>query len=369
MYLKEALENGNIAGDGVFDERVCDFLQKKLASPKILTVTSGTHALELAMVLADIQPGDQVIMPSFTFPSTANAVLLRGGTPVFSEVDENTLCLDLDKLPSTITKQTKAVVPVHYGGVSCPIDRLMSLAKEHQLWVIEDAAQALGSTYHGKSLGTWGHMGCFSFHGTKNLVSGEGGALSINDAEPNLMERADIYRQKGTNRMEFLKGEVSHYTWVDEGSSYAPSDLLMAVLLAQLEEMDHINQRRRQLFELYQSLISPLIRTGRLAGMARIPEGIQANYHNFYVMFHDQATRELVRKLLQSQGIGAVIHFIPLHGSPMGKRLGYAVEDLPVTNRVSAGLLRLPLFTGMEEAQVHHVVERLRLALEAKHEG
>lgn len=365
VYIKEALESGNIAGDGVFDARVCDFLEKKLLAEYVCTTTSGSHALELAMVLAGIGPGDEVIMPSYTFPSTANAVLLKGAVPVFCEVDEKTLCMDLSSAKSCITEKTKAVMPVHYGGVCAAMDRLMDLAKERDLLVIEDAAQALGSSYKGKMLGTWGDFGCFSFHGTKNLVGGEGGAISINRKDEKLEEKAEIYRQKGTNRIQFMRGEVSQYTWVGEGSSYAPSDLLMAVLWAQLEKMDEITDKRRQLYETYQAEVGPMVESGLLRGMSRVPAHVLSNYHNFYVIFHELEERQRVQEFLKEKGISAVIHFVPLHESPMGRKLGYESHDLPLTANVGRTLLRLPLFTGMETKEVLQVTKALSEAMEA----
>lgn len=366
-YLRESLESGTVAGDGPFDQKVCAELENRLSLKKVITTTSGTHALELAMALADIREGDQVVMPSFTFPSTANAVLLRGAVPVFCEVDETTLCMDLSDVKKRITPQTKALLPVHYGGICCPMDRLVSLAADQGLVVIEDAAQALGSTYLGKSLGSWGTFGCFSFHATKNLISGEGGALALNTEDSLLLERAEVYRQKGTNRMQFVKGEVNQYTWVDEGSSYAPSDLLMALLYAQLEQMDQIHEKRNRIFACYQRLVEPLVKKGRVQSMSTVPEGVCSNGHNFTVLFHSNQERERVRRQLQKQGIGAVIHFVPLHESPMGKKLGYEPEDLPVTKGVGECLLRLPLFTGMLEEEVEQVVNALTRTLEAGH--
>lgn len=368
LYIKEALEDGNIAGDGVFDPRVCDFLERRLPGTSVRSVTSGTHALELAVALAQIQPGDEVIMPSYTFPSTANAVMLRGGIPVFCDVDEETLCMDLEDVEKRITGKTKMLMPVHYGGVCCPMDRLVDLARDRGLVVVEDAAQALGSTYKEKPLGTWGEMGCFSFHGTKNLVSGEGGAISIRKPNEDLLEKAEIYRQKGTNRIQFIKGEVSQYTWVGEGSSYAPSDLLMAVLYAQLEEMDQIHKRRSSIYHGYQQQIRPMVERGLLRGMSTIPNNVTSNYHNFYVLFHDGSTRDRVRQRLQEQGIGAVIHFVPLHVSPMGAKLGYAPEDLPITKMAGDCLLRLPLYTAMTMEEMMQVSKALLEALEHEYD-
>lgn len=363
-YIKEALESTNISGDGNFNNKVCSLLKDQLNSSNIFTFTNCTHALETAMLLLDIRPGDEVIIPSFTFASTANAVLLRGGTPVFAEVEKKTLTLDIEDVENKITNQTRAIIPVQYGGIGCPMDEIMDLANKYNIYVIEDAAQALGSTYKGKALGTWGHMGCFSFHGTKNYICGEGGALSINMEDEKIINRAEIIRQKGTNRQEFNMGKVNQYTWVDIGSSYAPSDVLMAILYSQLQQIDYIMEKRKKITETYIEKLSKFLVHGKLTSMTNIPEYFNSNYHNFYLRFNNQNHRDYVISQLKSRDIDAYIHFVPLHSSPMGLKLGYKYGDLPITEKIGETLMRIPLYTAMSEEEQDYVIMALYDILE-----
>ncbi|MCR1898940.1 dTDP-4-amino-4,6-dideoxygalactose transaminase [Irregularibacter muris] len=358
-YITKALEMGSVVGDGFFDKKVTRLLENRLKSIKILTTTSGTHALELAMMLINIKSGDEVIMPSYTFSSTANAVMLQGGIPVFVDIDENTLTMNLEEMEKKITENTKALLPVHYGGIGCPMDKIMHLAEKYNLYVIEDAAQVLGATYRGKPLGTWGHIGCYSFHGTKNYISGEGGALSINIKDPALLKRADFLRQKGTNRNQFIRGEVSRYTWIDVGSSYVPSDILMAMLYAQLQNIDEIIKKRKIIVEFYTHHLQQYIDKGIFLSMTNVPLDFQSNYHNFYILLKDKKTRDDVMSRLKENHIQSTIHFVPLHHSPMGLSLGYQTLDLPTTKKVGDTLLRLPLYTDMEKKELDYVVEKL----------
>jgi len=320
--------------------------------------TSATHALEMAMLLIGLKAGDEVIMPSFTFSSTANAVVLRGAKPVFAEIDENTLNIDPSDIEQRITKNTKAIIPVHYAGVSCEMDRIMELAENAGLYVVEDAAQAVNSKYKGKYAGSIGHMGCYSFHGTKNYTCGEGGALLLNTGNHSLLERADCIRQKGTDRSRFIRGEVDSYRWVDAGSSYSPSEALMAMLYAQLEGMDEITLRRRLIHEYYMSILKKYSDKG-IVQVTEMPEGCESNYHIFYLLFKDEAIRNIVKNKLLAQGIIALTHFAPLHSSPMGQSLGYKQGDLPKTEMADKCLLRLPLYPDLSEVDLHHVGERL----------
>lgn len=358
-YISEAIKMTSVIGDGYFNNKVADFLENRLEVPKVLTTTSGTHALELAMLLIDIKPGDEIILPSFTFTSTANAILLFKGRPIFVDINPATLSIESKEIEKKISEKTKAIMPVHYGGIGCEMDSIMELAHKHNLFVIEDAAQAVGAKYLDKPLGTWGHIGCYSFHGTKNFISGEGGAISINNNNPQLIERAEIIRQKGTNRNKFLKGEIDKYSWVDIGSSYVPSDILMAVLYAQLAAMDEIILKREIIVNHYIKRLQPLIGRGSLISMTNIPEGFKSNYHNFYIVLRDEQSRDNLINQLKIHGIQSYIHYLPLHSSPMGRILGYSPSDLPITEQIGATLLRLPLYTDMTIEECDFVIEKL----------
>lgn len=361
-FIEDVLARGQTHGDGHYTQLVSDLLKSRFGAKKALLTTSATHALELAALLLELKPGDEVIMPSFTFPSTANAVLLRGATPVFVEIDPETLNIHLEAVASRVTQRTKAIIPVHYGGICCALDELMALADSRGIAVIEDAAQAVNASYQGKYLGTWGQFGCFSFHGTKNFSCGEGGAILLNTEDPALLKRADILIQKGTNRKQFLQGEVAKYCWVDQGSSYTPSEILMAVLYAQLQAMEEITARRQKIHQRYSEGLRPFVNNG-IIKMSVIPPDCQSNYHLFYIILATESLRDRVKKELAEKGIAAAFHYVPLHSSPMGKRLGYAPADLPLTEDLSRRLLRLPLSTGMTEMEVEYVISNLTAIL------
>jgi dTDP-4-amino-4,6-dideoxygalactose transaminase len=363
IYIADVIKRGQISNEGLYSLRVKEFIAQKFRVPKVLLTSSATDALEMAALLLDLKPGDEVIMPSFTFPSTANAVLLRGAKPVFAEIKATTFNIDPDDIERKITNNTKAIIPVHYAGIGCEMDQIMALADLKKIQVIEDAAQGVNASYHGQYLGTWGQIGCYSFHGTKNYTCGEGGALLINEQNSALMERAEILIQKGTNRSQFLKGEVDKYTWVDLGSSYAPAELLMAFLYAQLQEVDQITAKRKLIHEKYSSYLQPYVKNGRIT-ITTIPTDCSSNYHLFYIVFSNETTRDMVKEKLNSHGVKTAFHYIPLHSSPMGRRLGYASSDLPVTEEYSRRLLRLPMSTGMTPTEVEYVIEKLVSILE-----
>lgn len=364
LYIEDAMKRGSISGDGYYTKLVTSFLECKFIADKILMTTSGTHALEMAAILIDIRPGDEVIMPSFTFPSTANAIMLRGGVPIFAEIEENTLNIDPIDIKNKITDRTKAILPVHYGGVSCNMNKIMEIATENNLFVIEDAAQAVNSKYKNKFLGTIGHIGCYSFHGTKNYVSGEGGAIAINSNNPQLIKRAESIRQKGTNRNEFLRGEVDKYSWVDIGSSYVPSDILMAMLYAQIQDLDEIKAKRKVINDYYNKSITKYIQSGIIEKSTYIPSECESNYHLFYLIFEIEKIRDKVICKLREKEIYAFTHFMPLHSSKKGRSLGYNIGDLPITEKVSSCLLRLPMYTGMSVEEMNYVIITLIQILE-----
>lgn len=349
-YMEDVLhslsEGGHISGDGKYTKLVQDFFQSKFGARKALMTTSCTSALELATRLLNLKPGDEVIVPSYTFSSTVNPILLVGAKPVFADIQEDTLNIDPADIRKKITKKTRAIYPVHYGGVSCAMDEIMEIAQEHDLKVVEDAAQGVNAKYLGKYLGTIGDFGCYSFHETKNYVCGEGGALLINSEAPKIIERAEIIREKGTNRSKFHRGEVDKYTWVDIGSSYLPSDLLSAFLYAQLEKLDEIQNLRMNVWNAYYSALKPFEDAGKIR-LPIVPDYAEHNAHLFYVLFLDEQIRDRVMNQLKSEGILAVFHYVPLHSSPVGLGLGCRKEDLPVTEETSGRLLRLPMYAGI----------------------
>lgn len=353
VYIAEAVASGSIAGGGAFTRRCQAWLEGRTGAQKALLTHSCTGALEMAALLFDIQPGDEVIMPSFTFVSTANAFVLRGAVPVFVDIRPDTLNLDEEKIEAAITSKTRAIVPVHYAGVGCEMGRIMEIAEKHGLWVVEDAAQALLSNFGDKPLGSIGHLGCFSFHETKNVIAGEGGALLIND--PNLTERAEILWEKGTDRRKFFRGEVNKYTWRDVGSSFLPSEITAAFLLAQLEAADQIIDRRLSIFQTYYSKLSPLADHG-LISLPGIGEKGCGNGHIFYLLVENPETRMQLIEFLRQMGSEAVFHYVPLHDSPAGVRFGRASGDLTVTNSVWACLVRLPIFYTMTQSEIDAVV-------------
>ncbi|MNR99790.1 dTDP-4-amino-4,6-dideoxygalactose transaminase [compost metagenome] len=358
-YIQAAIDQAHLSGNGAFSKRCQAWLEERLGAPKALLVHSCTAGLEMAAVLADIGPGDEVIMPSYTFVSTANAFVLRGATPVFVDVREDTFNLDERLIEAAITPRTKAIVPVHYAGVGCDMDAIMAIAERHGLIVIEDAAQALMADWKGRPLGSFGHMAAFSFHETKNVISGEGGALIVND--PAMVERAEIIREKGTNRSQFLRGQVDKYTWVDVGSSFLPSDILAAFLWAQLEQADAITADRLALWDRYHEALAPLEAKGLLR-RPRVPAEARHNAHMYQVILPDGETRDRVLEALNAEGVNAVFHYVPLHSAPAGQHFGRAHGPMDATRMAGDRLLRLPLWLGLG-AGLDHVVERLEAHL------
>lgn len=348
FYIAQAHHNMMLAGDGPFTKKCHQWLEATTGTRKALLTHSCTAALEMAAILADIRPGDEVIMPSYTFVSTANAFVLRGAVPVFVDIRSDTLNIDESLIEAAITPRTRAIVPVHYAGVACEMDRIMEIAERHGLLVIEDAAQGIMSTYKGRPLGSIGHLGAYSFHETKNIISGEGGALLINDER--FAERAEIVREKGTNRSQFFRGQVDKYTWVDVGSSYLPGELVAAFLWAQMEEAETITKRRLAIWSGYHQALIPLESDGRLR-RPRIPEWCKHNAHMYYVIFPSLAARTGAIAHLKAAGIGAVFHYVPLHDSSFGKTCGRAVGKMAVTRVAADRLLRLPMWLGLEEHQ------------------
>jgi dTDP-4-amino-4,6-dideoxygalactose transaminase len=351
-YIREALDSGRTSGDGQFTKRCKEWLEAKVGCASALITHSCTAALEMAAILADIQPGDEVIMPSYTFVSTANAFVLRGAIPVFVDIRPDTFNLDETKIEAAITAKTKAIAPVHYAGVSCEMEAIGAIAAAHNLLIVEDAAQAIGTYYQGKPVGSLGHMAALSFHETKNIVSGEGGALLIND--PQLLERAEIIREKGTNRSKFFRGEVDKYTWVDVGSSYLPSDLIAAFLCAQLEQSDYLLHRRIDVWDFYHAQFVELQALG-LVRRPIIPAHCQHNGHIYHLLLNDLATRTALMAHLKQKGIQSTFHYVPLHSAPAGLKYGRAHGDLAVTDRVSDCIVRLPLGSGMTHQEVSYV--------------
>ena len=354
-YIAQAHTNGHLAGDGMFTKKCHAWLEARTGAHKALLTHSCTAALEMAAILADIQPGDEVIMPSYTFVSTANAFVLRGGVPVFVDIRPDTLNIDETKIEAAITPRTKAIVPVHYAGVACEMDTIMDIARRHNLLVIEDAAQGIMSTYKGKPLGSIGHLGAYSFHETKNIISGEGGALLINDER--FAERAEIIREKGTNRSQFFRGQVDKYTWVDIGSSYLPGEVIAAFLWAQMEEADQITSKRLAIWSFYHQALAPLETAGKLRRPV-VPKECRHNAHMYYIVLPDLETRTQVIAQMKRAGINTVFHYVPLHDAPYGKKHGRAHDDLPITRMTSDCLLRLPLWLGVEAYQ-QNVVDEL----------
>ncbi|HEY2433341.1 MAG TPA: dTDP-4-amino-4,6-dideoxygalactose transaminase [Vicinamibacterales bacterium] len=359
-YVRQAAERAHLSGDGGFTRLCHGWLERQVGCRKALLTHSGTAALEMCALLADIQPGDEIVMPSFTFVSTANAFVLRGGVPVFVDVDPDTLTIDPAAAAAAVGPRTRAVVAVHYAGVACAMDELTALAHDRSLLLIEDAAQALGSTFGARPLGSFGPLAATSFHETKNIISGEGGALLINDER--FVERAEVVREKGTNRRRFLAGEVDKYTWVDVGSSFLPSEITAAFLWAQMEEAERITTDRRSVWESYYQRCETLHRRGVLRRPI-IPRGCVHNAHMFYVLLESEAVRTRAIAGLADAGVNAVFHYVPLHSSPAGRRLGRAAGALAVTDLASARLLRLPLWVGMSAGDVDRIVSVLERLL------
>ena len=359
-YIAESHFNGRLAGDGPFTMRCHRWLEDRTGCSKALLTHSCTAALEMAALLLDIQPGDEIIMPSYTFVSTANAFVLRGGVPVFVDIREDTLNLDERLIEAAITPRTRVIAPVHYAGVACEMDTIMSIAKRHDLKVVEDAAQGVMASYKGRALGSIGNLCAYSFHETKNVISGEGGALLINDSE--LALRAEIIREKGTDRSRFFRGEVDKYTWQEVGSSFLPGELTAAFLWAQLEEADRITQDRLASWQLYHESLEPLESKGILRRPI-VPDDCQHNAHMYYVLLAPEIDRQKVLDEFKRNDIGSVFHYVPLHSSPAGQRYGRAHGTLDVTNRQSERLVRLPLWIGLIEAQQNKVIDVLKAAI------
>ncbi len=361
-YIAQAVTLGNIAGDGHFTQSCCELLSRRFGCGLVLLTPSCTAALEMGALLCDLRAGDEVIMPSFTFVSTANAVALRGARPVFVEIRPDTLNIDETRIEAAITERTRAIFPVHYAGVSCVMDRIMALAEQYQLVVVEDAAQGVNSFYQGRALGSIGHLGCYSFHETKNYISGEGGALCVN--APRFVERAEIIRDKGTDRKRFFRGQVDKYTWVDLGSSYVPSEIVSAFLYGQLELLDEIRARRKGDYDYYHERLAPLEAEGWIRRPV-VPADCEINYHMYYILLPTRAIRDAVLQHLNRDNIAAVFHYIPLHTSPMGESFGYRAGDLPITEEMSGRLLRLPLYYEIRRDEQDRVIESVVQALGA----
>lgn len=358
-YMSAAIEGGHVSGNGPFTRRCEELLERELGVPRALLTTSCTHALEMIALLLDIRPGDDVILPAFTFVSTANAFVLRGARPVFVDVRDDTLNLDERRLAAAITPRTKAICAVHYAGVGCDMAAIGAIADAHGVALVEDAAHALFGRYHGRPLGTFGRLAALSFHETKNFSSGEGGALLLNDGA--LVDRAEIIREKGTDRSRFLRGEVDKYTWVDTGSSYVLSDLLAAFLYGQLEARDEVQRRRRALFDAYDASVGAWAR-GHGIGTLVAPPGCEQPYHMYYLRMPDPEARAQFIESLRACGILAVSHYVPLHLSAVGRRYGYREGDLPVTERACGQIVRLPFYTTMTPAEhttVNEAIARL----------
>ena len=352
-YIAQAHTNSHLSGDGSFTRKCNGWLEAITGAHKALLTHSCTAALEMAALLANIQPGDEIIMPSYTFVSTANAFVLRGGVPVFVDVRPDTLNIDETLINAAITPRTKAIVPVHYAGVACDMDAIMIIARQHNLIVIEDAAQGIMSTYKGRPLGSIGQLGAYSFHETKNIIAGEGGALLVNDAC--FAERAEVIREKGTNRNLFFRGHVDKYTWVDIGSSYLTGEVVAAFLWAQMEEAEAITEKRLAIWEFYHAALAPL----ETAGVLRrpiIPDSCQHNAHMYYILLESLEKRSELIARLKEQGINAVFHYVPLHSSPAGRRHGRAFGTMIHTESVSDRLLRLPFWVGLSETDIMQTV-------------
>lgn len=361
-YVLDALENGQLSGDKKYT-KLCTEWFNNYGFDHFLLTTSGSSALELAAILSKIQPGDEFIVPSFTFSSTANAFMLRGAKPVFAEINPDTMCIDIDDIEAKITPRTKVIVPVDYAGISCDIDRINEIAKKHNLMVVEDAAQAIGSKYKGEPCGLRSDIACFSFHETKNFSMGEGGAVQIKDAV--LMEEAEIIREKGTNRKQFIHGQVDKYSWYMVGSSILPSDVLSAILYGQLERFSDIFNRRLDIWNQYFNYFADLETAGKLR-RPRVPDYATHNAHIFFVLLNDQATRNELLHYLQDNGVGATFHYMPLHSAPLGQKYGYKPEDLPITENAAGRLLRLPLHFNMTDKDVETVCTLVNNFLEDK---
>jgi dTDP-4-amino-4,6-dideoxygalactose transaminase len=355
-YMRQAMVNVHISGDGAFTKKCHAFLENEIGVSKALLTTSCTHALEISAILLNIQPGDEVIIPDFTFVSTVNAFVLRGAKPVFVDIHPDTLNLDESKLEVAITPRTKAIVPVHYAGVGCEMDSILEIANRHNISIVEDNAHGLFGKYRGRYLGTFGAMATQSFHETKNFSCGEGGALLIND--PALAERAEIVREKGTNRSRFFRGQVDKYTWVDIGSSYLPSDLLAAFLYAQFEQREKIQSHRKKVWDMYDAALQGWAGSHDVQ-LPVIPADREQAYHMFYMLLPSLDLRQKLIMYLRERGIYSVFHYLPLHLSDMGRKFGYNVGDFPVTEQISDCLIRLPFHNELTSANQEQVIDAI----------
>lgn len=353
-YITRAISEGKLSGDGPFTKRCSDWLEHKTGTARAMLTTSCTHATEMAALLAGIKPGDEVIMPSYTFVSTADAFVLRGAKAVFVDIRPDTMNIDETLVEAAVTNKTKAIVPVHYAGVSCEMNKIMDVAKEHGLAVIEDAAQGMMCEYNGQALGTIGDLGCYSFHDTKNYTMGEGGCLLVN--HPSDIEPAEIIREKGTNRSKFFRGQIDKYTWVEAGSSYLPSELNAAYLYAQLEEADRIYDDRMRSWETYRRCLTDLKKAGYIQ-LPVIPEGCRHNAHMFYIKCRDLDERSALISCLREHEIASAFHYIPLHSSPAGKKYGRFCGEDRYTTSESQRLLRLPMYYGLSEDDIIRICE------------
>lgn len=356
-YIKEAISQEHICGDGIFTGKCNRWIEERTGTAKALLTTSCTHATEMAALLLDLKPGDEVIMPSYTFVSTADAFVLRGAVPVFVDIRPDTMNIDENLIENAVTEKTRAIVPVHYAGVSCEMDKIMEVAEKYSLAVVEDAAQGVCSSYKGRALGSIGDYGCFSFHETKNFSMGEGGALLIRDAEH--IEDAEILREKGTNRSKFFRGQIDKYTWVNYGSSYLPSDMNAAYLWAQLEVADKITEARMHSWNSYYEQLKPLMDEGK-AELPVVPEGCGHNAHMFYLKAKDLEERTRLIEYLKKEGVQTVFHYVPLHTAPAGQKFGRFCGEDRYTTKESERLLRLPMYYGLKEEEVSFVADRIR---------
>lgn len=356
-YIKQAVEKKKICGDGEFTHKCNEWIEQKTGTAKALLTTSCTHATEMAAILSDIKPGDEVIMPSYTFVSTADAFVLRGAKAVFVDIRPDTMNIDENLIENAITDKTRAIVPVHYAGVGCEMDKIMEIAQKYNLTVIEDAAQGVMAEYNGKALGTFGEFGCFSFHETKNFSMGEGGAILIRDEKD--IERAEIIREKGTNRAKYFRGQIDKYTWIDAGSSYLPSEMNAAYLYAQLEEADKITEDRMKSWNMYFEGFEDLDKAGRVQ-RPFIPANCKHNAHMFYLKCKDLEERSALIKFLGENEILAVFHYIPLHNAPAGKQFGRFNGEDVYTTKESDRLVRLPLYYGLKEDEVGYIIDKVK---------
>lgn len=359
-YIKEAVKSGKISGDGIFAKKCTDYIEKKFGAVKAFLTPSGSAALDLSALLLKLASGDEVILPSFTFTSTANAFVLFGGRPKFVDIRSDTLNIDETKIEENINRKTKAIYCVHYAGVACEMDKLKDIAQKHHLFLIEDAAQGINAKYKDKYLGTIGDLGIYSFHETKNINCGEGGALIVNNSK--FIKRAEILREKGTNRNQFFRGEIDKYTWQDIGSSYLLSEILAAYLYAQLEHLDEITKKRQEIYSYYKKSFKNLEKRGVLR-LPVVPKDCQTNYHIFYLLFERQKERDRVIDGLKRAGILAVFHYLPLHTSPMGRKFGYKKGDLLITEDISGRLLRLPLYNDISMEDLDYIQKTVKRLL------